>query len=44
VFALIKNDDIDGFRALLSSQRATVRDCDADNQPLLYVSEYDGLK
>ena len=44
VFALIKNDDIDGFRALLSSQRATVRDCDADNQPLLYVSEYDDLR
>jgi hypothetical protein len=39
VFQLIKNDDIDGFRALLSSQGATVRDCDIENQPLLYVSE-----
>lgn len=38
IFALIKEDDIDGLMNLLATQGATTRDCDEQNRSLLYVS------
>lgn len=38
VFHLVSDDDIDGFRELLSTQRATMRDCDMQDRSLLHVS------